>query len=354
MAGSLVMGRRREDCSKLLKESTSVIAPDSLNPEVMRYTCRASQCLPYVYFANAKCASSTIQTTVLRQEVRLGFRPFFPESGQNATGYAYFQNDFATLKHIGERFGFTFVRNPFARALSVYLDKIMSPKDAVAERFFRYFPDESRDLSFGRFLERISTLHPMQMDPHWRPQSYNIAYGFLRYDLIGHVERFNEHFAEAWRAIFDAPVDPLRVTHNETRAADKLRRYYGDGEADLVRAIYSADFVNFGYGTRIEDASSVPSALPNHRFDPTALQDYAAALEAMESNRPADALPIMKRLIRQLPENPYFQETLALCRAALGHRWRALRAIERAIEICPQLPRFRETRERLRQAASPR
>jgi len=158
---------------------------------------------------------------------------------------------------LGEVFGeptpyfrFSFVRNPYSRALSCYLEKI------VGEQWLRdlrlpdlgFAPDA--DVSFVEFLRRVSSQQPADMDIHWAPQSYLLSLGRVRYDFLGRFESFRpdlqrviEHLA------LDVPAELLaRRTSHVTGASERLDDYYDEESTSLVQQIYAGDFAALGYG----------------------------------------------------------------------------------------------------------
>jgi hypothetical protein len=144
---------------------------------------------------------------------------------------------------------FTFVRDPFSRILSCYLDKIVN---SVEERR-RLLPDLGLDPeqipAFGDFLAAIDRQPVEERDAHWASQSWLTQPKTVRYHFIGRLERFETDF----RALSDqlgikAGIGAVR---HSTDAADKLAAYYGAAEARLARTIYAEDFDRFGYSDRL-------------------------------------------------------------------------------------------------------
>lgn len=147
-------------------------------------------------------------------------------------------------------FRFSFVRNPYSRALSCYLEKI------VGEQWLRdlrlpdlgFAPDD--EVSFVEFLRRVQLHEPADMDIHWAPQHHLLSLGKVHYDFLGRFENFQpdlqrviEHLA------LDVPPDILaRRTSHVTSAGDRLDDYYDEESVNLVQQIYAGDFAALGYG----------------------------------------------------------------------------------------------------------
>jgi hypothetical protein len=149
-------------------------------------------------------------------------------------------------------FRFTFVRDPFDRALSCYLDKIVN---SVPERH-RLLPELGFDPvgdvpSFADFLKAIADQPDGQRDLHWAPQSWLTQPATMRYHFIGRLERFDQDFHHVCDKLgIVAVTDTVR---HSTKASEKLASFYGGEEIRLVQAIYAADFTTFGYdGNRLK------------------------------------------------------------------------------------------------------
>jgi hypothetical protein len=144
---------------------------------------------------------------------------------------------------------FTFVRDPFSRILSCYLDKIVN---SVEERQ-RLLPDLGLDAqadipTFGRFLAAIASQPVADRDAHWASQSWLTQPETVRYRFIGRLERFEDDFRALCRQLeIEAGIGAVR---HSTDAAAKLAAYYGPKETRLARAIYAEDFDRFGYDDR--------------------------------------------------------------------------------------------------------
>lgn len=150
----------------------------------------------------------------------------------------------------GPYFRFAFVRNPYSRALSCYLEKI------VGEQWLRdlrlpklgFRPDE--EVAFVDFLKRVADQPPAEMDIHWAPQSHLLALGKVTYGFLGRFECFQTDLL----AVVDhlgmiAPDELLKTrTAHTTNARDKISRYYDKESVALVREIYRRDFEQLGYG----------------------------------------------------------------------------------------------------------
>ena len=161
------------------------------------------------------------------------------------------------------RLVFCFVRNPFTRALSAYLDKILGPAERRALFLEKLGMPGTNNLSFVEFLELVQRQMPEAMDPHWRPQHVHL-HRVLAYDFIGSFERFQQDLHTVLTAVDPALLNyVVRVDEHRTDASSMalVRRHFADTRAvDLVSQIYERDFALFGYPTEIARSGSPPNS----------------------------------------------------------------------------------------------
>lgn len=154
-------------------------------------------------------------------------------------------------------FRFSFVRNPYARALSCYLEKIAGHQWLRDMRLPRLGFAADEDVSFVAFLTRVAEQEPAEMDIHWAPQHFLLSLHKVQYDFLGRFECFH---ADLERLItnlaLDVPHDLIhRRTSHATDAQQRLHDYYDVEALRLVRRIYRDDFECLGYGRDLRFAS---------------------------------------------------------------------------------------------------
>lgn len=215
------------------------------------YLCHLSNRHKYLYVATPKAACTTIKHTL--QQVEMGgmleFRKYgdehFPVLSPLLAPLDQPSLYFAALQ-TEDWFRFTFVRDPFDRALSCYLDKIVN---SIPERH-RLLPELGLDAagdvpSFATFLKAIADQPDDQRDFHWAPQNWLTQPATMRYHFVGRLERFDEDFRHVCETLGIAAVTDA-VRHS-TNASEKLANFYGSEEIELVQAIYAGDFTDFDY-----------------------------------------------------------------------------------------------------------
>ncbi len=157
-------------------------------------------------------------------------------------------------------FRFTFVRNPFSRALSCYLSKA-SPSSSAINKEIQLpklgFPKGHEGITFREFLLAISKQKLLEMDIHWRPQFSQIFFDTIKYSFIGRFETFEEDFKKALQHIFPnlsfegAFSEGNPNAKNITNATNRLAEFYGPEEFELVCSIYEKDFKTFNYQPKL-------------------------------------------------------------------------------------------------------
>jgi Sulfotransferase family len=221
----------------------------------------------YLYVDTPKVASSTIKYTLHCAELgkqaitrnvvpaRYGYSRFLLDIHDQRKSPLRWPGDAHELQQFlrTSRFTFCFVRNPFSRVLSAYLDKIIGNverRNLFLDKLDGAGAHRHRDVSFVEFLELIHRQAPEVMDPHWRPQHLHL-HGVMAYDFMGSFERFQDDFRAVLTAI--DPTFPKRaatVDEHGSRAssAGRILQYYADKRAvQLVSEIYAQDFALFGY-----------------------------------------------------------------------------------------------------------
>ena len=212
------------------------------------------------YVVNPKCASLTLRsyTSFLNRKFGRTFSPF--------RGTISVQHE-RLLGGRGEGdaddFWMTFVRNPYTRILSAYLDKFVQDhrgqflKYAEQARALNKNHASEKRITFEDFVNLVSRQRPEDMNRHWRPQVLTIRMDRIKYDFIGRVEKFDEDvgvFLGSLKA--ELGIDPSSLSHSfhKTDARSKIRKYFSNPAlVQQVYEIYREDFETFGYSPDIEE-----------------------------------------------------------------------------------------------------
>lgn len=153
---------------------------------------------------------------------------------------------------------FTFVRNPFSRTLSAYLDKIVNNEWERQRHLPLFGFEQGAKPSYGQFLRRLMLTRDRLRDIHYMTQSrLTGGLGGLAHDFIGRFEAFGDDFQQMKGQFYgDTTTEDYRSfgKHHASDAGAKLRSFYGRDEIALVRDIYAIDFAMFGYSLDFEAA----------------------------------------------------------------------------------------------------
>jgi hypothetical protein len=233
-----------------------------------------------VYRVVPKCACSTIGQIMFYSDHGRFFDGDIHDSknGLHKWSQDHSHDPIEQAVRAGRGVSFTCVRNPYARILSSFFDKIAGIQrngrryrgNLVPQLIQRYgidvgSPENNFDFdqiaSFRRFLlfarDTIRFRKPMEPDIHWSAMSGHISTFIVNgghYDQIFFTETFNEGMA----AVLDAAETPVKVDlaevprFNESeghgpKRAHKVSEYFDDLSRHLIWEIYRDDFKLFRY-----------------------------------------------------------------------------------------------------------
>jgi hypothetical protein len=223
-------------------------------PDLTEYICHWSRRIGCIYVETPKVACTTIKRVLQAAELGVERRHEMPDDvharatspllapGHDPEGFALAIWDTATFR-------FTFVRNPYSRILSCWLDKMVSNETERGRMAPMLGLDPNTPPSLAEFLEAIAAQPERERDPHWCTQTHLLNPQVIRYDFIGRFEQFRGEFSRVCSLLaIEAHAGDLPGTWHATDASAKIQSHIGDHEAALIRCIYEADFRNFGYG----------------------------------------------------------------------------------------------------------
>lgn len=226
---------------------------------------RYAPALNIVYLNNPKCGCTTVKHALwLASDAALRTKTFAGNAHDRKID-PFARNAFRLSPEQRERVAdaavFSAVRNPFARALSAYTDKVANDPGVwpiFVKRFGLKSTVGKKELSFADFLGLVAVAHDDILDGHFRPQCRNLLLPLAKPDFVGSVENMGSlgAFLETHGVPFrDEPM-------NATRAQEHFGALYDGRTAALVRERYAEDFAAFGYPTTLEDVRSPPARKP--------------------------------------------------------------------------------------------
>ena len=194
----------------------------------------------FCYFRLPKCANSTVVNTLAWYDPDVTPGPGDATAREAKRSYGRLATARAkTLDELQERyFLFTFVRNPYTRLLSAYLDKGLTKAPQ------RSFADFITYLEHGGLYENA----------HWAPQVAMLPVRVERLAFIGRVEQLEQDLETVIDRIFgEGTFSAARSREvNRKGAAERLGQYYTDDLAARVYTLYREDFETFGYPSKLE------------------------------------------------------------------------------------------------------
>ncbi|WP_216824141.1 sulfotransferase family protein [Dietzia sp. WMMA184] len=220
----------------------------------------------YVFFPISKNANWTLKTifrSVEMEAIGPGYKVESAHQLFNPPLISPYQvgEEFYANEVLQSYYKFTFVRNPYTRLLSCYLDRIHgNPRSVPRRRFNTVSGFSSNDeVTFSDFVQIISSQKSIDMNDHWRDQYSNLLAGNVSFDFIGRFENMREDLEHVFKArIPDSDLYRRLERQNNspqvTSAGSLLSKYYSDELVEIVSERYRMDFETFGYSTDLESA----------------------------------------------------------------------------------------------------
>lgn len=140
-------------------------------------------------------------------------------------------------------FQFSFVRNPYDRLLSCFIDK--TKKVALTKYSVKCY-DQYKDTNFKDFVMQLNKYPWHHHDIHLAPQADLLNLKNIHF--IGRFENLAKDFLHVVKALgMEEHYDSIGLSKKNPTWHKHYREYYDAEMIDKVRSIYSADFERFGY-----------------------------------------------------------------------------------------------------------
>jgi hypothetical protein len=169
------------------------------------------------------------------------------DEDQAIHGSSFVRNNlYLTLENAERYFKFSFVRNPYARLVSCYTDKIIRKPHYFEGYIFRI----ARNITFAEFVKKTVKIPDFLADKHFKSQ-YSVLYrrGKLLVDYVGKVENIEQDWLKvAEKCGFEPSVVRENVSTPKGNKRD-YRLFYTQELAELVYQRYRNDFELLGYQT---------------------------------------------------------------------------------------------------------
>lgn len=167
--------------------------------QITQHLCQWSKKYKYVYVETPKVACTTIKR-VLQQAESDGTMtyedPSVVHERERSPLLAPWQDStgFVEAMRTDDYFRFCFVRNPFTRILSCYLDKMVKTEFERRRLAPQLGFDPETLPSFIDFLSAISEREDEENDIHWAAQTFLLRPNRVRYSFVGRFELFRDQF----------------------------------------------------------------------------------------------------------------------------------------------------------------
>lgn len=204
--------------------------------------------LKTVYLQVPKTATSTTSSLILK---KLNI-PFDEENYHSihalSSMFLIKEKQLQSLQEKKDIFTFAFVRNPYTRLISCYLDKIKTEQDSdILNDYYGVF---TTDMRFSEFIEKVCRIPNFWANTHFKSQtSFIYLKGHKEPNFIG---KFENYVSEIKIIIDKLGLPNITKSFNVTSGIYKLDDWYDDKLARKVYRRYKNDFEKFGYSKNIK------------------------------------------------------------------------------------------------------
>jgi len=206
--------------------------------------------LRILYIAVPKAATSTIKAllgSLMGHDVRTP-REAHKRRLSGLPGPAQMsRRKFFEIATGADAFRFSFVRNPYDRLVSGWLDKYKDKPlrngDAFAQLYLASHPSQAETLSFPEFIFWAADTATARLNAHWQLQDDLVSMPGIKLHHIGKVENFD---ADIQPLLARTGLPATKQNLNVTDAAGR-RDLYTPELAALVYRAYERDFARFRY-----------------------------------------------------------------------------------------------------------
>lgn len=214
----------------------------------------------YLYVETPKVACSKIKSII--ECIELGRNDVYEHKSRDLIHHRSHapllspRQVFDLEKLITERkmYKFCFVRNPYTRILSAYLNKIEANEPEKYQILYQlgHPADLNIKLTFHEFVSAIYETPLAHLDPHWKHQYYLTYQDDIDYDYVGKIENFQKDFTSILKVINKRKlVFDLGSKINSTDTDKMMKKLYTREIRDMVYNKYRIDFDYFDYSPEL-------------------------------------------------------------------------------------------------------
>lgn len=208
----------------------------------------------FAYFPIGKVANSSIKALLYKSELAgTGRKPPNDKQVHNVAHSPMvlpYQLGDENMGHLLASAHFrkvAFVRNPYDRLLSCYLDRAQKQDTLPYKKAVRALGlQPGIVLSFADFVRSLQD--QINADIHWRPQWVELGGGLIEFDYIGRFEDLSDDIAEMLTLLYPGRHARLGFqSPARTNASQRRAEYYDATTVEIVSRLYAEDFQHFGY-----------------------------------------------------------------------------------------------------------
>lgn len=216
-----------------------------------------------IYVAVPKAASSAVKRYLgllggreLRSPDEANSRKYSGLLSPSEVGVAAFHQ----LVTAQDTLRFSFVRNPYERLVSCWVDKFCGRPLVWGNPFINFYlayrretdlslpRGADRTLPFETFVQMAVATCDQRADPHWALQDDILNMPGIKLDLIGKTENFESNFARVTQHVAKLTQSPSITRFNVSSRAG-CAAYFDTELSKRVYRSYERDFDRFGYPT---------------------------------------------------------------------------------------------------------
>jgi len=202
-----------------------------------------------VYVVNNKCASSSIKKLLLTENnVDLSNIGHYGQIHQKGRELGFDVSN--THTHL-DKYYFSFVRNPFDRIRSLYINKFLDSEKIISGvfQYKTYLGGVFRqDDSFEQFLTKVSSIPQNMTDLHFRSQHHLLYNESPKINFIGKLENYQSDMARLAKDFNLNTFKPIEKTNAANKTIyEKFSIEYNLTTYEMVRELYKNDVKSFDY-----------------------------------------------------------------------------------------------------------
>ncbi|TCL00705.1 sulfotransferase family protein [Shimia isoporae] len=199
---------------------------------------------PFLYMKNHKAACTTVLATLMDHLIKLRgdggetidmTSVHTPPKSLLLTGPRGLTME-RVMEALADRqvFRFTIVREPVARTVSSFSDKIVKGEKQKAKLMRHLKRPVDDEISLSEFLDIMAHDEAARdIDRHWRSQRKEVSYDFINYDFVGDMADLNGAMSHVVKTIFGVDTPELQDTRKSLG--------HKSASAEMIEAMTSKD-----------------------------------------------------------------------------------------------------------------